>query len=320
MLVKQTGALLLAALMLSAAFWLQGKSSAIYRKILAEDERYYLPSAKWVRFFCLGANEAAADLVWIKTLIYFGGQTLKGWKNGETEDLFTAKYMLTAAELDPHFYSVYKRGAALTMLQHGKVTRESLKTSIKLIERGLEHFPDDGDLMFDLGFFHYYEMRPFLPKDPDHPKRKFHRERGVRLIRQAALLGGGPPMAPLLASTLLKREGMDELVVEHLKSQLAVETDETVRFHLIEQLRQAAGEQAKRDIQQSNELLREWKDEMPYISYDLYSVLRSEVSLEEVKDPLYFTNRILGIHEGDDDNDDSGDGEEVPAFSGGIQR
>ncbi|MCP4606909.1 MAG: hypothetical protein GY847_41435 [Proteobacteria bacterium] len=276
---------------------LRTMTASIYNEVVENDDRYYLPPAKWMYAFSLGFNEVAADLVWIKTLVYFGDLTLTKWKNAKETDNFSANYMNVAASLDRKFHSVYLLGSELTLVQTGQATPKSASMAISLLERGLAEFPDDGEIAFNLGFMHYYEMTPFLPKEKNDPKRRYHKEKGAKLMRQATLMDGGPPYAALLVGTLLKREGLDELIVEHLKAMLLKETDEEIKQMLEERLRAALGEAAERDIEMSRNLLAEWRSELPYVSYDFFLLLRSEESIIEVLDPLSWSNRLLGFED-----------------------
>ncbi len=303
-----------AVLFFAVSIKLQNTTTTIHRIIIADEDRYYLPPAKWLRVFSSGYNELAAHLVWIKTIVYFGKQiaTTENDSNGKlklsdkakSESDFTVDYLSTAAKLDPKFRRIYTMGGALTLFQKGQVTLASINSTIELLRLGLNEFPNDGELVFGLGFMHYYEMEPLNTKEKNDPKRLFHKQEGTRLIRLASELDGAPPYAGNLASSLMtKQGGFGDLVIEHLKAMLLRETNEKIRRDLVAKIRKELGKAAERDIKITEDLLKEWQKEMHYIPYDLYLVLRPQILTDEVLDPLYWSNRLLGINHEESTND-----------------
>ncbi len=182
---------------------------------------------------------------------------------------------------------------------HGKVSKETVRMAIDLLERGAAVFPDDGEILFQLGFMHYYEMRRFFLEDKDNPEWRKHEDEGLRLIARSSLMKGAPPYAARLSATLMGRaegkSGMEDLVVEHLKMLLAKETDPKLRELLENKLRAAIGEAAERDILETARLQTEWMARMPYVPYDFYLILRPDFSVAELRDPLYRWNRLLDL-------------------------
>ncbi|MCP4674152.1 MAG: hypothetical protein GY854_01250 [Deltaproteobacteria bacterium] len=292
--------IVIALSLFTAGVHLRTATASIYNEVTIDDERYFLPPAGWLKVFSLGYNEAVADLVWIKTLVYSGGVMLDRKKRlaaGIKKD-FSTNYLYTATDLDPKFRSLYSRGSTLTLFQGLEVTKKSVLMTIDLLERGTREFPADGSIMFDLGFMHFYEMRSFFSKEPNDPETQFHRELGRRLIYQSTLLEGSPQYATLLASTLMKKEGLIELEIEHLKTMLFKETDPSIRNSLEKRLRATLGQAASHHISTSKAYRAEWQEQMSFIPFSLFLVMRSDVSIEETLDPLYRSNRALGI--GDD--------------------
>jgi hypothetical protein len=292
--------LLLAAGLLCAAIGLRGRAAAIGATIVPDEDRYYLPPAEWLRAFCLGYNEAAADFLWATTLVYFGGK--KHWVGGGDEDdagvdipRFTVNYLSLVTDLDPRFLGVYREGGRLTLYQGGRITKGSVKMAMDLLEKGRRQFPDDGDITFNLGFLHYYEMEPFLPEEKDSPERRFHKEEGTHLLRMASTMDGAPPYLSLLAGTLLSREGLEELVVEHLRSMLMKETDPSIRKSLEAQLYRAMGEAAVHDMEAMNKLQERWHATMVHVPFDLFLLVQPsvEVTAEEILDPANGAEGII---------------------------
>ncbi len=292
----------IALLLIVGILFLIGKTRAAavtsYETAMTSDERYYLPPSSWMKLMCLGYNEAAADLVWLKTVVYFGGRFAQ--RRGDTAN-HTANYLLTAVDLNPEVRTFYLTGAALTMFQNsGQVSEATVKMAMALLERGIEAFPDDGEIHFALGFYHYYEMRPFMPRDHEDPKRKFHNEIGTKYIRESALMENAPDYAAALSTSLQVEHGMADVTIQHLKNLLLQETDPEIRNVLMIGLRAELGKAAERDILESDKLVKKWKEDLPYVPFRFYLLLQPEVSLDETLDPLHQTNQILGLSQDSD--------------------
>lgn len=295
-----------AVCLISLSILARGWSVEKYDKIFEKDEKYFLPSAKWLRAFSLGYTESAADLVWIKTLVYFGERRLGKSQTGDDAS-FTINYIRTAIELDPRFRNLYRRGGVLTLYQRGDITRKTIEMSAEVLEKGLEVFPDDGEIAFNLGFIYYYETDWRFPKGDKRVKN--YKEKGALLLRKASLMDGAPKYSSLLTSTLLKREGLDDLMIDHLRAMLAKETDPEIRATIEMQLRQTLGQAAERDIALSRRYQDEWQASIPYIPYDLYLILTSgeEYSAEEMLNPLKLSENLLEINDNDFSNVSKGD-------------
>ncbi len=257
----------------------RSSTAQIYDRILTEEDRYYLPPATWLRAFAIGYNEAAADVLWATTLVYFGGK--ENWiKRGSNSDepantaVHTVNYLDLVTSLDPRFRGAYRSGGRLTLYHRGRITRQSVEMAIALLEKGLLNFPDDGEIAFNLGFLHYFEMIPFLPGPVSSPQKKRSRQKGVAILRRAAHMNDSPAYSSILSSTLMIREGLDNLVVEHLKAMLIHETNPSIRNSLEAQLRREIGKAAERDIKHTRELLSEWKREISYVPFDLFLLTR----------------------------------------------
>jgi hypothetical protein len=286
----------------AAAVGLRSRAADGFDRVVEDEDRYYLPPSGWLRAFSLGYNEASADLLWIKSVVYFGGL----YKRAERSDadrrarrrsaLHTARYITAITDLDPRFVKAYVIGSRFVLYHKRRLTRETVEASIDILERGVEVFPGNGEIAFALGFFHYYELPQFLDERAD---RRAARERGARLLRRAGTLEGAPPYTSLLGVQTLRRAGLDELVVEHLRAMLITETDPTIRDSLEHQLRRELGKAAERDIVTSRALQARWKASMPYLSYDLFLLLAADDTdrVRETLDPLWSADRQLGLYD-----------------------
>ena len=282
--LRTTLLLILGLALFGGAILARSSTAQIYDRILTDEDRYYLPPATWLRAFSVGYNEACADVLWATTLVYFGGK--KNWtRNGSNSDeqnstaVYTVNYLDLVTSLDPRFRGAYRNGGRLTLYHQGRITRQSVEMAIALLEKGLMNFPNDGEIAFNLGFLHYYEMIPFLPGSVDSPQKKRSRQKGVAILQRAAHMDDSPHYTSLLSSTLMIKEGLDNLVVEHLKTMLINETSPSIRRSLEAQLRREIGKAAERDINYTKELRSEWKREIPHVSFDLYLLTRPNTPL-----------------------------------------
>jgi hypothetical protein len=80
-----------------------------------------------------------------------------------------------------------------------------------------------------------------------------------------------------MSSSLMRREGLDDIVIEHLKAMLLQETEPLIRASLEAHLRRAVGAAAERDIAITAKLERRWRDEMPFVPFDAFLMLQPEV-------------------------------------------
>jgi hypothetical protein len=294
---------LLAAALLAALLAGQLRASALSSFDAARDDedRYHLPPPAWIRIFSLGYTEAAADLLWTKALVYFGGQRVRpsATASGRPSRLLsrarhTERYVSSVVDLDPRFRRAYVAGSRLILYHDRKITEESVRASLRILERGASVFPDDGEIAFSVGFQHYYELARVL--EDEEPRREA-RERGARLLRRAAALPGAPPYASLLGARLLEREGLDDLVLEHLQAMLIRETDPKIRAALQAQLARETGAAGARHAAAIEALYGRWHREMGYVDFGLFLLLHGEddPTAAEVLDPLLCANRGLGL-------------------------
>lgn len=96
-----------------------------------KDQLTYLPSGKMLKPMTVGFETAAASLLWVKGVLYFGDAYLTGsgyqWM-GHMLDIVTT--------LNPRFKEAYNFGAS--MLTKDK---QEIPATLKLIERGLSEYP-----------------------------------------------------------------------------------------------------------------------------------------------------------------------------------
>jgi hypothetical protein len=227
----------------------------------AEDDLLYLPKPSALKAMALGHHELVADLVFIRAIIYFGGQFY-----GSRDYRWLENYLDTIVSLDPEWKTPYRWAGVATMYDGRTITNASVMQSNHFLELGIQRFPRDWELHFMLGCNYLFELKT------DDPRQKVAwRRKGAELVRHAALVGGGPPWVPLLAATMMREEGENEAAVRHLEEVFLSTQDEKTREEVKNRL---ISLHAKIDLaraeKQRAEFEEEWKKTVPYASPDLF--------------------------------------------------
>lgn len=107
-------------------------------QVSPSEQTYVLPSANVITASFLNYHTFASDLLWMKALVYFGSNQIR---NHSVELL--PKYTMTASELDPYFYELYKWYPDVYIGAKYPVTEERIEQTNQFLERGMKYFPRD---------------------------------------------------------------------------------------------------------------------------------------------------------------------------------
>jgi hypothetical protein len=230
----------------------------------AEEDALFLPRASALHALSLGHSELVADLVVIRALVYFGSEITR---RGDFRWL--ENYLQTAVELDPNWRTPYKWAGVATMYNGKNITNEAVMLSSRFLAEGVKHFPSDWELAFMLGCNYLFELRT------DDPQQKeAWRRQGAEWVRHAAIVGGAPPWVPLLAATIMRKEGQEEAAVRHLEEVYLTTQDERTREEVKNRL---LALKAKLDFakeeRERNAFLKSWKENLPYVPPDLFIII-----------------------------------------------
>ena len=190
-----------------------------------EADTFYLPPSSALRVACLRHNELWADLLHARANVYFGTQM-----HARVPTKWLANYLHAAIDMDPKFQRLYLAGAAMLIYNGQKITPDMVLAATTVLERGHKAFPFDWEFPFQLGFNLLFE----LPQDAgeDDPRVPGWRQRGVEMLRQAALYEGIPYYVPNLVARMLTRSGADDLAIRHLEQAFAVATNPNARLQI----------------------------------------------------------------------------------------
>jgi hypothetical protein len=125
------GLFALVGLLFSAAFFVT-RADNLKTKDWQREELTYLPSGKYLKPMVLGFTEAAASLLWVKGVLYFGEAYLTNrdyrWM-GHILDIVTT--------LNPRFTEAYSFAASLLTKDKSEIEK-----TLKMIDRGLVEYPE----------------------------------------------------------------------------------------------------------------------------------------------------------------------------------
>lgn len=236
------------------------------------EDVYYLPPTGWLPVFSLGYKEATTDLLWLRSLVYFGTELTH---QGEVKYLFN--YVDGMLSLDPHFRQVYRWVGNAALYRTGTITSKDAMRAIAYLEKGVKLFPDDGELAWDLGATLAYELPPLLadPKDKEAAKA-----RGVPYLETAARLGAGPSWLALSNATQLRRLGQVEQAVRHLEEIYATVHDPQTRQSIRDQIARYRDEAyAEAFYHAHHEFEAQRKSNYPYLNPALFMLVGPKQSL-----------------------------------------
>lgn len=180
----------------------------------AEPDLVYLPKAEYLRPMSLGHANALADILWFRTISYFGqhyrSDRLYRWL-AHMCDLVT--------DLDPRAEHVYRFAGVILPWEAAQADE-----GIRLLQKGIQVFPDSWQLHYWLGFNYY-----FFKSDYAKAAASLHR---------AAQLPDAHPNAARLAALLYNEQyGPDTAVAflhEMERSTDNATTREVVHRHLLD--------------------------------------------------------------------------------------
>jgi hypothetical protein len=156
----------------------------VYR---AQEDALYL-TGKQLRRLAPGFEDLLADLYWLRTVQYYGGQRI--WGGGHYELL--APLIDVVTDLDPRLEIAYRYGA-IFLSERPPVGAGDPRAGVAILEKGIRNNPLDWRLRQDLGFF----LFTFLNDS----------KRGADVLREAARLPGAPFWLESMAAQILYKGG-----------------------------------------------------------------------------------------------------------------
>jgi hypothetical protein len=235
------------------------------------EDVYYLPPEDWLPVMSLHYHSALADLLWMKSLLYFGEQTVQ---RGETKYLFG--YVDAIVALDPNFRAIYQWVAMAGLYHSGTVTLEDGYRVVDYLERAVDRWPDDGELAWELGATLRFELAPLI-KDPVEKNRML--EAAMEPLETAARLGAGPRWLAGLNAQLLRKLGHAAQAIRHLEEMYDTVDSESEREQMQLQLARLKSESYATAFRAAVEQLEESRTrEFPYLSTNMFLLVGDKIS------------------------------------------
>ena len=180
----------------------------------------YLPSGNLLGPLTLGYREFAADLLWIKTVDYFGGHYA-------TDRSYTWLYHMLdlVTTLDPHFVFPFQFGAVILSVE----AREQ-DNSIKLLKKAMELNPSVWQFPFFMGFNLYFYKKDY--------------QQASRFIDAASRLPGAPAYLKQFAVRLYVSAGDRSNGLTLLREVYRNTKDEKMRAEILNRIQELAGGQS----------------------------------------------------------------------------
>lgn len=180
----------------------------------------WIRSGEVAKRLALSFDSLAADVYWMRAVIYFGGQRLA--KSRRFDQLLPLLDLVTS--LDPQFNVAYRFGAIfLSEPLPGGAGRPD--QAITLLQKGIAHNPTRWEYPLDIGFVHYFTLQDYVT--------------AAEWFKRAGALEGAPSwIAPLAATTLAEggsRESSRRLWTE-LRDSTDAEWIRTTANHRLMQL------------------------------------------------------------------------------------
>jgi hypothetical protein len=154
-----------------------------------QEEILYLWTGQQVKRLFPGFEGLAADVYWLRTVQYFGGQRL--FASGKRFDLLRPLVEITTT-LDPRLEMAYRYGA-IFLSEPSPIGAGRPREGIEVLEAGARNIPSSWRLRQDLGFFYHIYLHDS--------------ERAASTLEEAADLPGSAFWLRTMAADLLAKGG-----------------------------------------------------------------------------------------------------------------
>ncbi len=165
----------------------------------------YLPSGEYLQPLSLGYQLMIADILWIKTITYFGGHFM-----GDGEYPWLYHILTLIIDLDPRYDFPYYFGGVVLSLEASQAENAN-----KILAKGIKAFPDKWEYPFYIGFNHYYHQGDA--------------ETAAPYIEKASKLPGAPEFVKSLVGTLYMKAGADKTALKFFREAYGNTSDEMIK-------------------------------------------------------------------------------------------
>jgi len=188
--------LVVMAQLLAAVALLQRAIDERFGEYRATEEVLYIENGEVLKKVLLGFDSLAADIYWLRTVQYFGGQRL--YSTEKRFELLEPLLNITTT-LDPKLKIVYTYGATFLSESWPLGAGVPLK-ALALIDKGIENNPDHWRFYLDKGFIYFWTMKDY--------------QRAAEIFLEGSKLPGAPYWMVGTAGRTLTRGGDRETARE----------------------------------------------------------------------------------------------------------
>ena len=186
-MIRAGGAIALAAA--AAVPFLQARVDRALGQFRSQEEVLYLWKGDHVRRLVPGFEHLAADLYWLRTVQYFGGE--RRFADDKRFSLLFPLIEITTT-LDPRMEIAYRYGAVF-LSEPLPVGAGRPDLGVQVLERGVRNNPESWRLAQELGFFHFIY--------------RGDAERAAAVLLEASRIPGAPFWLRTLAAEVLAKGG-----------------------------------------------------------------------------------------------------------------
>lgn len=213
---------------------------------LAPEDVFYLPADPHVlEVLTLQYREAAADLLWMKALLYYT-EHLANRSGAE----YALRYGESLITLDPDFVEIYRWAGTVPFYLSVETPLEMRLEGTRLLVEGSDRMPEDGQLAWEAAATVTYELLPQVPAED--PRRHGLEELSERLLARAVRLGAGPAWLSLNSATASVRLGRTEFAIQNLERTLAMTDDPSLRAEILTRLSRMSANSRHLEIQEEH--------------------------------------------------------------------
>ena len=225
---------------LSSSLETQILSDAQASQRSAADEVLFVTDSQTVKLMSLGYQQAAADIIWLRSIQYFVTHLLTDRRYPWLEH-----FIYQMIDLDPKFKHVYL-WAGSCILYGGEITPSQVKASNRIYKAALKRFPNDYEPAYRLGMNYYSELRVDDPQE-----REKYQALGIAYFERAAQAPNAPPTVFDLLRGIAKQMKRDDVLFYAITDELVRVTDPERRKHLEARL-QRLSEKIQREGQSTS--------------------------------------------------------------------
>ncbi len=140
-----------------AVFLVQLRIDEAFGKYRNTEEILYIENGAVLKKVLLGYESLAADIYWLRTVQYFGGQRL--YDPDKRFDLLEPLLEITT-DLDPHLKIAYRYGAIFLSEPWPRGVGIPIK-GIALTDKAIRNNPDHWRFYLDKGFIYYWHLQDY---------------------------------------------------------------------------------------------------------------------------------------------------------------